>query len=207
MISSVVEIPGEGRLSQPLPAVLVPGGRSWGVPREPIFSRFDAAPSRYGKYRSRSFGFRGWVCQNVPAAPRWGSGHCRDISGVLQPTRNRPPADRRLQADFLHIQGGFAVARPPELICQHQRNRNKRHCQQRPHQDCQFAFHDLPPPLLIDILSYVFKEPRGGRRHRSGGVIRLERSFVNVIPYLKACQSSILQLWAFQRTVACLLSM
>ena len=30
---------------------------------------------------------------------------------ALQPTRNRPPADRRLQADFLHIQGGFAVAR------------------------------------------------------------------------------------------------
>lgn len=67
------------------------------------------------------------------------------IFPALQPTRNRPPADRRLQADFLHIQGGFAVARPPELICQHQRNRNKRHCQQRPHQDCQFAFHDLSP--------------------------------------------------------------
>ena len=35
-----VEIPGEVRLSQPLPAVLVPGGRSWGVPREPIFMSF-----------------------------------------------------------------------------------------------------------------------------------------------------------------------
>ena len=36
----VVEIPGEVRLNQPLPAVLVPGGRSRGVPREPIFIPF-----------------------------------------------------------------------------------------------------------------------------------------------------------------------
>ena len=159
MLSSVVEIPGEVRLSPPFWCPAEDPGASQG---NRSLCRFDAAPSRYGKYGSRSFGFRGWVCQNVPAAPRWGSGHCRGIfPASIQPTRNRPPADRRLQADFLHIQGGFAVARPPELICQHQRNRNKRHCQQRPHQDCQFAFHDLSPRYSLTY-SHMFSKSHGG---------------------------------------------
>ena len=95
--------------------------------------------------------------------------HHDGVAGIVEGYFRRPysPSGTALRlidackADFLHIQGGFAVARPPELICQHQRNRNKRHCQQRPHQDCQFAFHDLPPRYSLTY-SHMFSKSHGG---------------------------------------------